>query len=389
MARSRTGRASSSFASRSSSRSSSRASTYSRVSARFNKTPSSRRNTSTPSRSSSSSSRSTPLKASPSTRTPVSDSYFGSKLGLNTPTLKKPAPKSESLSDHYTKHRLSERTGAIGLRTGIAKNRPSIRTPQYDTTPMTEHVWNRETMSFEKSQTHGLLRDGIGWSYNHKSLLPSLKFQAYDENRQIRREVESRAGGFAYALGLEAEASRTIAKIVTTIGLFSSFMGFATGIGGVMSLWSLSRTYALAGVVSSLSHLHSFINAALDLQALGKTKPQHRPRGREFRDTTKRHHRALLGLEELAKENQGKASASDELRALLMEGGIYDFLAGGMLYNACLAGGFLYNPTQLIDPRAKAFGVAQEVDTKLMNDLLHPYENLAGGRDYAKLQNSF
>lgn len=385
MARSRTGRASSSFASRSSSRSSSRASTYSRVSARFNKTPSSRRNTSSPSRSSSSRGSS----SSRSSSSKLTDSYFGSKLGLNTPTLKKPAPKSESLSDHYTKHRLSERTGAIGLRTGIAKNRPSIRTPQYDTTPMTEHVWNRETMSFEKSQTHGLLRDGTGWSYNHKSLLPSLKFQAYDENRQIRREVESRAGGFAYALGLEAEASRTIAKIATTIGLFSSFMGFASGIGGVMSLWSLSRTYALVGVVSSLSHLHSFINAALDLQALGKTKPQHRHRGREFRDTTKRHHRALLGIEELAKENQGKASARAELRALLMEGGIYDFLAGGALYNACLAGGFLYNPTQLIDPRAKAFGVAQEVDTKLMNDLAHPYENLAGGRDYAKLQNSF
>lgn len=61
---------------------------------------------------------------------------------------------------------------------------------------------------------------------------------------------------------------------------------------------------------------------------------------------------------------------------------IFDWLAGGTMYNECFAGGALFNSLGIIEPMSKGLGYVSEVDTSFLAKINFPFEDAAGGSFY-------
>lgn len=121
-----------------------------------------------------------------------------------------------------------------------------------------------------------------------------------------------------------------------------------------------------SAVVFSVGFFINPIGTSLNLRNIYKTK-------RAFKEAERQQKRLQAEL--------AKVAAGTELVKLAEPNLDLDWLAGGKKYNACFAGGALFNPSGLVSPHSVAFGInnPHENDSEWIAQLNAPYENLAGG----------
>lgn len=121
-----------------------------------------------------------------------------------------------------------------------------------------------------------------------------------------------------------------------------------------------------SAVVFSVGFYLNPIGTVLNLRNIYKTR-------KAYREAERQHKRLQAEL--------AKVAAGTELAKLAEPNLDLDWLAGGKKYNACFAGGALFNPSGLVSPHSVAFGInnPHENDSEWIARLNAPYENLAGG----------
>lgn len=89
---------------------------------------------------------------------------------------------------------------------------------------------------------------------------------------------------------------------------------------------------------------------------------------------------ALYGTEQMFKLIGLKRFMEADFSSSLMDGSIYDWMAGGVALNAVMAGGVIANPSAPNDPYTKAF-MYESKSNDIMGgvSMAMPYNNLAGG----------
>ena len=124
-----------------------------------------------------------------------------------------------------------------------------------------------------------------------------------------------------------------------------------------------------SAAVFSVGFFINPIGTSLNLLNIYKTR-------RAFKEAERQYKRLQAELAKVAAGTELAKNAELNLDS--------DWLAGGKKYNACFAGGMLFNPSGLVSPHSVAFGMENPHanDGEWIARLNAPYNNLAGGEGF-------